>query len=88
MDVRAEPQRKLNAKELMLSNYGAGEDSWESNQSTLNKINPEYSLEGLMLNLQYFGYLMWRPDLLKKTLTLWKTEAKRRRGVAEDEMVR
>ena len=51
-----------------------------SNQSILKEINPEYSLEGLMLKLQYFGHLMWRADSLEKTLTLGKTEGKRRRG--------
>ena len=54
--------------------------SWtsrRSNQSILKKINPEYSLEGLMLRLklQYFGHLMWRTDSLEKTLVLGKTEA-------------
>ena len=44
------------------------------------EINPEYSLEGLMLKpkLQYFGHLMWRTDSLEKTLTLGKIEGKRR----------
>ena len=53
-----------------------------SNQSILKKISPEYSLEGLMLKLklQYFGYLMWRTDSLKKTLMLGKIEGRRRRG--------
>ena len=53
-----------------------------SNQSILKKINPEYSLEGLMLklNLQYFGHLMQRTDSLEKTLTLGETEGRRRRG--------
>ena len=53
-----------------------------SNQSILKKINPEYSLEGLLLKLkpQYFGHLMWRADPLEKTLTLGKTEHKRRKG--------
>ena len=53
-----------------------------SNQSILKEINPEYSLEGLMLKLklQYFGHLMQRTDLLGKTLTLGKTEGRRRRG--------
>ena len=46
-----------------------------SNQSTLKEINPECSLEGLMLKLQYFGHLMRRADLLEKTLILGKTEA-------------
>ena len=50
-----------------------------SNQSILKEINPEYSLEGLMLKLQYFGHLMWRTDSLVKTLMQGKTEGKRRR---------
>ena len=52
------------------------------NQSILNEINPEYSLEGLMLKLklQYFGSLMRRADSLEKTLMLGKTEGRRRRG--------
>ena len=51
-----------------------------SNQSILQGINPEYSLEGLMLSLklQYFGHLMLRTDSLEKTLKLVKTEGKRR----------
>ena len=53
-----------------------------SNSSVLKEISPEYSLEGLMLKLkpQYFGFLMRRTDLLEKTLTLGKTEGRRRRG--------
>ena len=53
-----------------------------SNQSILKEINPEYSLEGLVLKLklQYFGYLMLRTDSLEKTLMLWKIEGGRRRG--------
>ena len=53
-----------------------------SNQSTLQEINPKYSLEGLMLKLklQYSGHLMWRADSLKKTLMLGKIEGRRRRG--------
>ena len=52
-----------------------------SNQSILKEINPEYSLEGLMLKLklQYFGHLMWRADLLGKTLMLGKIEDRKRR---------
>ena len=52
-----------------------------SNQSILKEINPEYSLEGLMLKLklQYFGCLMGRVNSLEKTLMLGKTEGKRRR---------
>ena len=51
-----------------------------SNQSILKKINPEHSLEGLMLKLkfQYFGHLMQRTDSLQKTLMLGKTEGRRR----------
>ena len=51
-----------------------------SNQSTLEEINPDYSLEGLMLKLQYFSHLMQRVDSFKKTLMLGKTEGRRRRG--------
>ena len=53
-----------------------------SNQSILNEINPEYSLEGLMLKLklQYFGQLMQRVDSLEKALMQKKTEGRRRRG--------
>ena len=49
-----------------------------SNQSLLKELNPEYSLEGLMLKFQYFGHLMWRADSLEKTLMLGKIEGKRR----------
>ena len=53
-----------------------------SNQSILKEINPEYSLEGLMLKLklQYSGHLMQRVNLLEKTLMLGKIEGRRRRG--------
>ena len=51
-----------------------------SNQSILKEINPECSLEGLMLKLQYFDYLMQRANSLEKTLMLGKIEGKRRRG--------
>ena len=51
-----------------------------SNQSILKEISPEYSLEGLMLKLQYFGHLMRRTDSLEKTLILGKIEGRRRRG--------
>ena len=59
--------------------------SWtarRSNQSVLKEINPEYSLEGLMLKLklQYFGHLMGRAHSLEKTLILGKIEGKRRKG--------
>ena len=53
-----------------------------SNQSILKEVSPEYSLEELILklNLQYFGHLMRRTDLLEKTLMLGKIEGRRRRG--------
>ena len=59
-------------------------DPWtsrRSNQSILKEINPEYSLEGLVLNLKlwYCGHLMWRAESLEKTLMVEKTEGKRRR---------
>ena len=86
MDVKAGPQRRLSTEEMMLLNCGAGEDSlvpWtaqRSNQPILKEINPECSLEALMLKLQYFGCLMQRGDLLEKTLMLGKMEGRRRRG--------
>ena len=72
----------------MLLNCGVGKDSrvpWtarRSNQPTLKEINPEFSLEGLILKLklQYFGNLMRRADSLEKTLMLGKIEDRRRRG--------
>ena len=59
--------------------------SWtarRSSQSILKEINPEFSLEGLMLKLklQYFGYLVQRADSLEKSLILGKVEGRRRRG--------
>ena len=59
-----------------------------SNQSILKEISPEYSLEGLMLNLklQYFGHLMQRTDSLEKTLMLGNTEGEEK-GTTKDEMV-
>ena len=50
-----------------------------SNQSIRKQINPEYSLEGLKLKLQYFGQLMGKADSLEKTLMLGKIEGRRRR---------
>ena len=50
------------------------------NQSILKEINSEYSLEGLMLKLQYLGHLMWKASSLEKTLLLGKFEDRRRRG--------
>ena len=51
-----------------------------SNQSILKEISPEYSLEGLMLKLQYFGHLMQRADSFEKTLMPGKIEGRRKRG--------
>ena len=62
-----------------------------SNQSILSEINPEYSLEGLMVMLklkhQYLGHLMQTANPLEKTLILRRTEDRRKRGATEDEMV-
>ena len=86
MDVRAGPQRRLSTEELMLWDYESGRflrvlcTAKRSNQSILMDINPEYSLEGLMLKIQYAGHLMWRANLLEKTLMLRKIEGRRRRG--------
>ena len=88
MDVRAGSQRRLSAEELTLLDCGAGSllkvpcNENRSNQSILKEINPEYSLEGLMLKLklQYFGHLMQRANSLEKTLTRGKIESGRRRG--------
>ena len=74
---------------MMLLNCGAGEEllgvPWtarRSNQSILKETNPEYSLEGLMLELklQYFGHLMRRANSLEKILMVEKIEGRRRRG--------
>ena len=54
--------------------------SRRSSQSILKELSPEYSLEGMMLKLQYFGHLMPRTDSLEKTLMLGKSEGRRRRG--------
>ena len=73
----------------MLLNCGVGEESYKApwtakryNQSILMEISSEYSLEGLMLKLklQYFGHLLQKVDLLKKTLMLGKIEGMRGRG--------
>ena len=71
-------------EDLMLLNCGAGrllKVPWtarRSNQSILKEINPEFSLEGLMLKLQHSGHLMHRANSLEKTLMLGKTEDRRR----------
>ena len=65
----------------MEKNFESPLDSKEIYQSILKEINPEYSLEGLMLKLklQYFGHLMQRTDSLGKTLMMGKIEGGRRR---------
>ena len=89
-DVRAGQYKRLSTKELMPLNHGRS--SWQellrvpwtarSNQSIPKEINPEYSLEGMMLKLklQYFGHLMQRANSLEKTLMLVKTEGRKKRG--------
>ena len=75
-------------EELVLLNCGVGEylrvpwTARRSNQSILREINPEYSLEGLMLKLklQYSGHLMQTAHTLEKSLMLGKIEGRRRRG--------
>ena len=77
-------QRRINAFELWCwrRHLRVPWTARRSNQSILKEINPEYSLERLMLKLklQYFGHLMQRADSWEKTLMLGKTEGKRRRG--------
>ena len=86
--MRVGPQRRLSTEELMLLNCDAGEGliiPWtarRSNQPIVKEINPEYSLEGLMLKLklQYFDHLMERVDSLEKPLMLEGIRGRRRRG--------
>ena len=87
MDVTVGLQRKLSIEKLMLLNCVLEKTlervPWtarRSNQSILKEISPEYSLEGPMLKLQYFGHLMRRAGSFEKTLMLKKTEGRRRRG--------
>jgi len=68
MDMRVGPKRRLSAKELMLSNYSA---------------NHEYSFEGLMLKLQYFGHMMQKANSFEKTVMLGKLKAE---GGGDDRM--
>ena len=86
MDVRVGPWRKLSPEEMMLLNCDVGERllrvPWtarRSNQSILEEISPEYSLEKTDAKLQYFGHLMGRADSLEKTLMLRKIEGRSRR---------
>ena len=62
------------------SNLKMGKSSEQIYLQIRKEINPEYSLEGMMLKLQYFGHLMQRADSLEKTLMLAKIESGRRRG--------
>ena len=80
----------------MLFTCGVGEDpespldcKRDPTSPSLKEINPECSLEGLMLKLkiQYFGHLMQRTDSFEKILILGKIECRRRRGMTEGEMV-
>ena len=68
------------SKASILRRSAFKETARRSNQSILKEINHEYSLEGLMLKLQYFGQLMQRDGSLENTLMLGKVEGKRRRG--------
>ena len=77
-------ERRLNAEELMLLNcwrrlWRVPWTARRSNQSIRKEINPEYSLEELLLELQYFGHLMQRADPLEKTLMLGKIEGRKKR---------
>ena len=82
--IKKAEQWKINAFELWCwrTLFRVPWTARRSNQSILKEINPEYSLEGLMLKLrlQYFGHLMGRTDSLEKTLMLGKIEGRRRRG--------
>jgi len=73
----------MSQKYIHLLTAATSEVPWimrRSNQLILKETNPEYSLEGLKLNLQYFSHLIKRANSLEKTLLLGKTEGKRRRG--------
>ena len=84
--------KKLSAKVVMLSTCDAGKDlrvpciARRSNQSILKEINPEYSLEGLMVKLKLLGHLMPRVNSLEQSLMLGKIRV-RGEGVTEDKMV-
>ena len=94
MDVRVGLWRKLSTEELMLLNYGVGEDSWESLGLQGDPTSPFWrsalgiSLEGMMLKLklQYFGHLMRRADSLEKTLDAGRDWGQEEKGTTEDEM--
>ena len=65
---------------MVLEKTLEGPLDWEIKPVILTEISPEYSLEGLMLKLQYFGHQIRRTDSLEKTLMLGKTEGRRRRA--------
>ena len=78
-------QRDDSLEKILILGKAEGWTGWtakRSNQSILKEINPEYSLEGLMLKLrlQCFGHMMKRVNSLEKTLMLGKIEGKRRKG--------
>ena len=76
-------QRDDSLEKILILGKAEGWTGWtakRSNQSILKEINPEYSLEGLMLKLQYLGHLLHRANSLEKTLMLRKIEGRRRRG--------
>ena len=75
-----EPVLILQSSVVLEKTLESSLDWFDSNQSILKEINPEYSLEGLLLKLEYFGYLMCRANSLEKTLMLGKIEGKRKRG--------
>ena len=82
--IKKTEQQRIDAFELWCGRrlLGVPWAAWRSNQSILKEISPEYSLEGLMLELklQSFGHLMRRTDSLENTLMLGKIEGRRRRG--------
>ena len=84
--MRVGSQRRLSAEEIMLQIVVLEKtpetplDYREIKPVNPKEINPEYSLKGLLLKLQYFGHLMQKADSLEKTLMLGRIEGKRRRG--------
>ena len=70
----------------LLGLQSLGQQGDQTSKSILKEINPEYSLEGLMLKLQYFGRLMPRVDSLEKSLMQGKIEGQKEKRAAEDEM--
>ena len=75
--------KKAELKNWCFRTVGLLRDPWTArpNQSILKEINPEHSLEGLILKLRYFGHLRQRADSLEKTLMLGKIDGRRRRGL-------